>query len=116
MLGLRYDRPCRKGRVRVEGTPSYWLDLFTGKTWQEFHNAGAKGSGFRESRWRTVQRLKPGDYLLCYLTGVSRFIGVLEVTSEPFKDSSPPYGRTRYFRVELGSGKSSVSHRKPPSQ
>ncbi len=33
--------------------------------------------------------MKPGDYLLCYLTGVSRFIGVLEVTSEPYRDETP---------------------------
>jgi hypothetical protein len=63
--------------------------LFTGTTWQEFLDAGATVSGFRERRWKTVQRIKPGDYLLCYLTGVSRFIGVLEVTSEPYWDESP---------------------------
>ena len=28
-----------------------------------------------------------GDYLLCYLTGVSRWIGILEVTSPAFKDN-----------------------------
>lgn len=67
---------------------NYWLDLFTGKTWLEFLNAGGKISGFSDNRWKTVQRVKPGDYLLCYLTGVSRFIGVLEVTSRPFKDTT----------------------------
>jgi predicted RNA-binding protein len=46
-------------------------------------------SGFRERRWKSVQRIKPGDYLLCYLTGVSRWIGVLEVVSEPFRDNTP---------------------------
>ena len=68
---------------------NYWLDLFTGTTWQEFLDAGASVSGFRERRWTTVQRIKPGDYLLCYLTGVSRFIGVLEVTSDPYWDETP---------------------------
>ncbi len=68
---------------------SYWLDLFTGTTWQEFLESGGEVSGFRERRRKTVQRIKPGDYLLCYLTGVSRFIGVLEVISEPFEDNSP---------------------------
>lgn len=68
---------------------TYWLDLFTGKTWQEFLDAGGEVTGFRESRWKTVQKIKPGDYLLCYLTGVSRFIGILEVTSEPYQDDSP---------------------------
>jgi predicted RNA-binding protein len=68
--------------------PTYWLDLFTGTTWQEFLEAGAKVSGFRERRWKTVQGIKPGDFLLCYLTGLSRFIGLLEVASEPFRDDS----------------------------
>jgi len=67
---------------------NYWLDLFTGVTWNEFKEAGGKVSGFRKSRWNIVQKIKPGDYLLCYLTGVSRFIGILEVTSKPFQDSS----------------------------
>ncbi len=68
---------------------SYWLDLFTGPTWEEFLAAGGEVSGFRERRWKAVQRIKPGDYLLCYLTGVSRWIGVLEVVSEPFRDNTP---------------------------
>jgi len=71
------------------GKRSYWLDLFTGVTWNEFKDAGGKISGFRKSRWNTVQKIKPGDYFLCYLTGVSRFIGILEVVSEPFQDNSP---------------------------
>jgi predicted RNA-binding protein len=68
---------------------NYWLDLFTGVTWDEFKKAGSKTSGFRESRWKSVQKIRNGDYLICYLTGVSRFIGILEVTSEAFKDNSP---------------------------
>ena len=69
--------------------PSYWLDLFTWKTWCEFLAAGGNISGFRESRWKSVARIKPGDRLLCYITGISRWIGVLEVTSEAYRDNSP---------------------------
>lgn len=68
---------------------NYWLDLFTMVTWQEFLDAGGAVSGFRESRWNTLQKVKKGDYFLCYLTGVSRWIGLLEVTSEAFRDTSP---------------------------
>ena len=64
---------------------SYWLDLFTGKTWEEFLAAGGDVTGFRETRWSTVQKMRPGDVLLCYVTGISRWIGALEVTGEPFK-------------------------------
>lgn len=35
-----------------------------------------------------MQKIKSGDYLLGYMTGISRFIAVLEVLSEPFKDTS----------------------------
>jgi hypothetical protein len=69
--------------------PTYWLDLFTHRTWQEFLAAGASISGFRENRWKTVQAMKPGDILLCYLAGVSRWIGLLEVTGPAFQDTSP---------------------------
>src|SRR5689334_17501724 len=68
---------------------NYWLDLFTGATWKEFLDAGGNVTGFRESRWKTIQKIRRGDYFLCYLTGVSRFIGILEVISEPYKDSAP---------------------------
>lgn len=67
---------------------SYWLDLFTGTTWKEFMEAGASVSGFPESRWKTVQQVRLGDYLLCYLTGISRFIGVLEVVKAAYKDTN----------------------------
>ena len=64
----------------------YWLDLFTWKTWKEFIDAGGEVSGFRETMRKSVEKIKTGDYLLCYLTGLSRWIGVLEVASEPFFD------------------------------
>jgi hypothetical protein len=67
---------------------NYWLDLFTAVTWQEFLDAGGKVSGFREARWSALQKVKPGDYFLCYLTGISRWIGLLEVTSDPFRDTA----------------------------
>lgn len=68
---------------------NYWLDLFTGTTWNEFKAAGGTVSGFRESRWGRAQKVKIGDYFLCYLVGISRFIGILEVTSTVYKDKTP---------------------------
>ena len=40
---------------------TYWLDLFTGITWEEFRKAGSQVSGFLETRWTTVQKIKEGD-------------------------------------------------------
>jgi hypothetical protein len=35
---------------------SYWLDLFTGITWEEFLAAGGTVSGFRETQWTTAKK------------------------------------------------------------
>ena len=86
---------------------TFWLDSFTVKTWQEFINAGAGVSGFPEKRWKTVQQIKPGDYLLCYLIGIVRFVGILEVISQPFKDKSPIWEDNDYpcrLKVKLVVG------------
>jgi hypothetical protein len=67
---------------------TYWLDLFTGMTWDEFRRAGASVSGFRERMRKAVGGIRKGDILLCYLTGVMRWVGALEVLG-PSKDQSP---------------------------
>lgn len=58
---------------------NYWLDLFTGTTWQEFLKSGANVSGFSPRMRHAVDRIQPGDILLCYLTGVMRWVGAIEV-------------------------------------
>lgn len=72
----------------AEGSRTYWLNLFSPETWQQFLDAGATVTGFRSHRWSQVQKIAEGDYLLCYLTRLSRFIGVLEVVGEPYQDTS----------------------------
>jgi restriction system protein len=64
---------------------NYWLDLFTVQTYEEFQKAGATVSGFRERQWNRCQRLRPGDKLLCYLTGISRWGGVLTVKGPAYR-------------------------------
>jgi len=40
--------------------------------------------------------LKPGDILLCYLTGVGRWIGILEVVGSAFKDNTPIWKQNNF--------------------
>jgi hypothetical protein len=58
---------------------NYWLDLFTGTTWDEFRQSGANVSGFRHRMRNAVAKIQPGDILLCYMTGVMRWVGALRV-------------------------------------
>ncbi len=72
---------------------TYWIDLFTGTTWDEFRKAGARISGFRARMRKTAGRVSPGDIFLCYLTGVMRWVGALEVVK-------PSSDRTRIWKDE----------------
>jgi len=68
---------------------NYWSDVCTGKTWEEFLKKGASVTGFRERGKNVAEKIRPGDYFICYVTGLSRFIGVLEVLSHSYYDETP---------------------------
>jgi hypothetical protein len=68
---------------------TYWAQVFTPETWQRFLDYGARTTGFRGGRWGHVQKLRPGDYLLCYLSGISKWVGILEVKADPYLDTTP---------------------------
>jgi predicted RecB family nuclease len=80
---------------------SYWLDLFTATTWMEFRAAGARITGFRPRMRNTVAQIRKGDILLCYLTGVMRWVGALEVVG-PSNDRSPIWTESAFpARIEV---------------
>jgi hypothetical protein len=64
----------------------YFTNLFTHITWQEFKLQGGTISGQSEHRHVRCSKMEPGDRLLCYLVGASRWIGVLEITATPYLD------------------------------
>lgn len=70
---------------------NYWLDLFTGETWDQFRKAGGTVSGFRKRMEAYSRGVKPRDVFICYLTGVMRWVGALEVVSRT-KDTTPIWG------------------------
>ena len=69
----------------------YWLNLFTGGTWDAFRNSGATTCGFTRRWRRAAEAIQVGDILVCYLTGVMRWVGVLEVTRGLHEGSGPEW-------------------------
>ncbi len=67
---------------------AYFLDLFSPETHARFSSSDRTVTGFRVRHRNAAARVKPGDKLLCYLTRLSRWVGVLEVTGAAFEDSS----------------------------
>src|SRR5688572_19030074 len=68
---------------------AYFLDLFSPETYEAFSTSSREISGFRQRQLNASQKVKAGDKLLCYMTKLSRWIGMLEVVSGPFEEASP---------------------------
>jgi hypothetical protein len=71
-----------------EPTPAlpadHYLGLFTVESWREFKAHGGQVMGFTEKKRLMAGRLKPGDRILCYVSKVSTFVGVMEVAGPTF--------------------------------
>ncbi len=68
---------------------AYYIDLFSPDTYETFKNSDRTISGFRERQRGVASDIQPGDKLICYVTKLSRWVGVLEVKSTYFQDDKP---------------------------
>lgn len=68
---------------------AYYLDLFSPETFEAFSRSEMTITGFRPRQRGVAKRVQPGDKLICYMTKLSRWVGILEVTSGPFEDDTP---------------------------
>ena len=68
---------------------NYFLDLFSPETYEAFGRSDRSVSGFRPRHKNAAERVRTGDKLVCYMTRVSRWFGVLEVLEGPFRDNTP---------------------------
>jgi predicted RNA-binding protein len=68
---------------------SYYLNLFSPETYEAFTKSRRDISGFRIRHQNVASRLAVGDKLVCYLTKLSRWVGIFIVESKSFTDSTP---------------------------
>jgi hypothetical protein len=73
---------------------AYYLDLFSPATFEGFGASDRTVTGFRPRQRIAAQRVKIGDKFICYMTKLSRWFGLLEVTGQLFVDDS------RFFRTD----------------
>jgi predicted RNA-binding protein len=80
----------------------FWLVVFSEETWIEFIDAGAQVMGFNERQKHRAQDIKQGDWLLCYVMRLGRFIGALEVKSELYTDRRRIWWKNIYqYRLKV---------------
>lgn len=68
---------------------AYYLNLFSPETYEAFGRSDRTISGFRPRQHNIAGRVQPGDRLVCYMTRLSRWVGLLEVVEGPFHESTP---------------------------
>jgi hypothetical protein len=68
-----------------------WIVVGSPENFEIARERGFDMFGFKSSRRRESATMKPGDKLIFYLTGVMRFGGVANVTSEVFEDHTPVF-------------------------
>ena len=80
---------------------AYYLSLFSPATYEAFSRSDRTVSGFQERHHGVAKRVKPGDGLLCYVTKLSRWLGVLNVVDGPFVDRTPIYAPEDPFIIRF---------------
>jgi len=68
---------------------NYYTNLFSPETHKTFTESDQNISGFRERQKGAASKIKPGDRFICYLTRVSRWIGVFDILSTYYVDDTP---------------------------
>src|SRR5690349_20545002 len=76
---------------RLRKDVAYYIDLFSPETYGAFTRSKRDVSGFRLRHKRAADQIKPGDILVCYLTRLSRWFGLLEVVDGPFVNDTPVF-------------------------
>jgi hypothetical protein len=69
---------------------AYYTEIFSPETYEGFSQSDKTVAGFRPRQRPAVERLQRGDKLVAYVTGLSRWVGLLEVVdADPFESSDP---------------------------
>jgi predicted RNA-binding protein len=85
---------------------TYWIVVGSPENYEIARERGFDMFGFKSTRRRESAEMKPGDKLVFYLTGVMKFGGVADVTSEVYEDHTPVFksekkpGEDYPFRVK----------------
>lgn len=70
---------------------NYYINLFSPETARGFSASGRNITGFRIAKRIYIEKknVSIGDRLICYCTGIQRFIGIFTISSKPFVDDEP---------------------------
>jgi len=76
---------------REPGKPLYFVVVGSPENFRIAIERGFDLFGFKSTRRRETSEMQPGDKLIFYLTGIKKFGGIAEVTSEAYEDHTPVF-------------------------
>ena len=68
---------------------TYWIVVGSPENFRIAIDRGLDLFGFKSTRRRETSDMQPGDKLIFYLTGIKKFGGIAEVTSDAYEDHTP---------------------------
>jgi predicted RNA-binding protein len=72
--------------------PTHYIVVTSPENWAKTAERGWTVLGLKSTKPGQAAGFKPGDKVIAYATGIKRFIGAVEVTSELFVDHTPIWG------------------------
>jgi hypothetical protein len=85
----------------MPGEPQTWIMTGSLENFRINAERGFDVIGFKERRRRQAERMRPGDEIAFYVTGVQEFGGIARVRSEMYEDRTPiwPQGKNKKARA-----------------
>jgi hypothetical protein len=68
---------------------SYYVTVFSPETYRRFAESRRDVSAVRPRQRKSAERVSTGSFLVAYLTGLSRWVGLFEVKGKPYEDATP---------------------------
>ena len=92
---------------RTPTPPTHWMLVNTPENFERTRGLVFSIQGMKARHGKKAGRMRPGDRILYYLTGLKAFAATATVTSPRFADSSPVWhsekkGETYPWRVRIG--------------
>ena len=75
--------------------PTHYIVVTSPENWEKTAERGWTLLGLKSTKPGQAGKLKPGDKVVAYATGIKKLIGAVEVTSEPFVDHTPIWGSAK---------------------
>jgi hypothetical protein len=74
----------------VTDSPKYWIVVSSPDNWQRTENLGFTVQGLKSRHRKKAEQMHPGDKLICYVTGLKSFAGILTVESGYYEEHDNP--------------------------